>query len=179
MYINSFVNITSRAWAIPILASLHNGISGRQAPLLTATGASRTAFSQSMDHLIQSGLIARNPGFGHPLRPEFILTKQGAEAAEIADKIQSVTPLEEHALIRRAWTLPVLATLRNSRRFGEIKQELSLITDRALSQSLALMEQKKWLAREVDLKARPPTPIYLAANTGMKISQAIGIQLPA
>ncbi|MGB7270169.1 MAG: transcriptional regulator, partial [Albidovulum sp.] len=46
-----FVNITSRAWALPILSNLHEGVAGRQAPLLAATGASRTAFSQSLDHL--------------------------------------------------------------------------------------------------------------------------------
>ena len=33
MDIKLFVNITSRAWALPILSSLHRGIAGRQAPL--------------------------------------------------------------------------------------------------------------------------------------------------
>ena len=35
------VNITSKAWALPILSNMHDGVAGRQATLLTATGASR------------------------------------------------------------------------------------------------------------------------------------------
>ena len=84
MDIKTLVNTTSRAWTIPILAQLHAGVAGRQAPLLAATGASRTAFAQSMEHLISIGLLERNPGYGHPLRPEFRLTKHGVTAATIA-----------------------------------------------------------------------------------------------
>lgn len=87
MDISLFVNITSRAWALPILSNLHTGVAGRQAPLLAATGASRTAFAQSMEHLISIGLLERNPGHGHPLRPEFRLTPSGIKAAAIAHKI--------------------------------------------------------------------------------------------
>ena len=80
MYIKSFVNITSKAWAMPILLNLYDGVPGRQATLLAATGASRAAFAQSMEHLIKIGLLERNPGHGHPLRPEFRLTQLGLKA---------------------------------------------------------------------------------------------------
>ena len=112
MDIKLFVNITSRAWAVPILSNLHTGIAGRQAPLLAATGASRTAFTQSMDHLISMGLLERNPGYGHPLRPEFRLTQLGVTAAAIANKIQNVSTDEDQDLLRRSWTLPVLCRSR-------------------------------------------------------------------
>lgn len=92
MDISQLVNITSRAWALPILSSLHTGVAGRQAPLLAATGASRTAFAQSMEHLISIGLLERNPGHGHPLRPEFRLTPPGIEAAAIAHKFKAPPP---------------------------------------------------------------------------------------
>lgn len=170
MDINAFVNTTSRAWAIPILSNLHAGVAGRQAPLLAATGASRTAFAQSMAHLISIGLLERNPGHGHPLRPEFRLTNLGVSAAAIANKIQGVATEKDQDLLRRSWTLPVLAAIHRPSHFNEIKRNLGTITDRALSQSLKTMEDRSWVQRRVDEAARPPRPIYRAVNTGGLIS---------
>ncbi|MCK0095894.1 winged helix-turn-helix transcriptional regulator [Yoonia sp. F2084L] len=172
MDIKLFVNVTSRAWALAILSNLHAGVAGRQAPLLAATGASRTAFAQSMDHLITVGLLERNPGYGHPLRPEFRLTSLGVSAAAIANKIQSVAGKEDQDLLRRSWTLPVLTTLHTPSRFNDIKRSLPSITDRALSQSLKIMEVRSWVCRAVDETARPPRSIYSAVNAGAAISQA-------
>ena len=177
MYIDSFVNITSRAWAIPILSSLHVGVAGRQAALLTATGASRTAFAQSMDHLIKMGVLERNPGYGHPLRPEFRLTQFGKEAAAIADKIQRISTEDDQRLLRKSWTLPVLTSLQTPCHFSDIKRNLHTISDRALSQSLKSMEVKDWVQRSVDETARPPRSIYRAVNTGCVISKITGPEI--
>ena len=171
MDISQLVNITSRAWALPILSSLHTGVAGRQAPLLAATGASRTAFAQSMEHLISIGLLGRNPGHGHPLRPEFRLTPPGIEAAAIAHKIQSASAAPDRDLIRRSWTLPILTTLRTPSHFNDIKRNLQTISDRALSQSLKSMEVRNWVCRSVDVDARPPRSIYTAINTGGVLSR--------
>ncbi len=171
MDIKLFVNITSRAWAVPILSNLHTGVAGRQAPLLAATGASRTAFAQSMDHLIEIGLLERNPGHGHPLRPEFRLTPLGVRAAALAAKVHKIPTQQDHDLLRRSWTLPVLTSLHTPRHFNEIKRNLHMITDRALSQSLKSMESRNWVQRSVDEAARPPRSLYRAINTGGQISQ--------
>jgi DNA-binding HxlR family transcriptional regulator len=170
MDIRTLVNITSRAWALPILAGLNDGVPGRQAPLLIATGASRTAFAQSIDHLISCGLLERNPGYGHPLRPEFRLTSMGRVAAELASRIQRLSGDENLDLIRKSWTVPVLATLGRPSQFTEIKRRLITISDRALSQSLQSMEERSWVGRKVDEAARPPKPIYSSIYTGAKIS---------
>lgn len=171
MDIMLFVNITSRAWALPILANLHRGVAGRQAPLLVATGASRTAFGQSLDHLITLGLLEKNPGYGHPLRPEFRLTQKGTAVAAIAHRIQSVPTGEDLDLLRRSWTLPVLTSLHSYAHFNDIKRNLQTITDRALSQSLKTMEARNWVCRGVDEAARPPKSLYRPVNTGRVISQ--------
>lgn len=170
MDINLFVNITSRAWALPILAQLQSGTPGRQAPLLAATGAGRTAFAQSMDHLITLGLMERNPGYGHPLRPEFRLTEQGQAAAKLAGEINRVAQEDDRDLLRRTWTLPVLATLHSPRHFSEIKRTLPPITDRALSQSLKTMEARDWVHRHVDDQTRPPRAHYTAVHRGSLLS---------
>ncbi len=174
MDIDQLVNVTARAWALPILASLHSGVPGRQASLLSATGASRTAFGQSMDHLLEIRLIERNPGHGHPLRPEFRLTQQGKRAAAIAHKIRSITQDDDQALLRRTWTLPILATLHRPRFFNEIGRDLGPITDRALSQSLKSMEAKNWVSRTISETARPPRSLYSAVNSGAMISKVVG-----
>ena len=177
MDIKTFVNITSRAWALPILSSLHTGVPGRQATLLTATGASRTAFAQSMDHLIRIGLLERNPGHGHPLRPEFRLTQPGKSAAAMAHQIHGVSGDQDQKLLRRSWTLPILTSLHTPRHFNEIGRSLITITDRALSQSLRSMEDRNWVRRSVDDTIRPPGSIYSAVNTGEEISRITSSQI--
>ncbi len=171
MDINSFVNITSRAWSIPILAHFHQGVPGRQATLLTATGAGRTAFAQSMKHLIEIGLAERNPGHGHPLRPEFRLTKTGKIAAKMAWGIYQSTEARDHDIIRKSWTLPILSTLQKPSYFSDIKRNLHAVTDRALAQSLRGLEEREWIKRDVSPIARPPRPLYCAINEGAMISK--------
>ncbi|RED52376.1 HxlR family transcriptional regulator [Aestuariispira insulae] len=172
MDINLLVNITARAWSLKILALLHEGVPGRQAPLLAATGAGRSAFAASLDHLAGLGLLERNPGHGHPLRPEFRLTAQGLAVAPYASAILSQLDGEEDfALIRKSWTVPVLALITRPRHFTEIRTGLGAITDRALSQSLGLLEDHQWLSRNFDYEARRPRPLYQAINRGQAISQ--------
>lgn len=162
---------------MPILSSLHSGVAGRQAPLLAATGAGRTAFAQSMDHLIELGVLERNPGYGHPLRPEFRLTRLGKTVAAIADRIHDISTEEDRPLLRRSWTLPILTSLREPGHFTDIKRHLPTITDRALSQSLKSMEARNWVCRNVDEAARPPRSVYSAVNTGGLISQIIASEV--
>jgi len=175
MDIDLLVKITARSWALSILAHLHAGVPGRQAPLLSACGAGRTSFGHSLAHLQTLGLLERNPGYGHPLRPEFRLTAAGVRAAAMADAICTASASDTAArLIRRQWTLPVLAVTRTPRRFSQMKMDLGGgITDRALSQTLGALEDQTWLHREVDVSERPLRPYYQAAHTGLLMSEAV------
>ena len=143
MDIETLVKVTSRAWALKILALLQSGVPGRQAPLLAETNASRTAFAASLEHLFQLGFLERNPGHGHPLRPEFRLTEAGAQAARTASGVLDAIPDDrDFELLQRSWTLPVLALTDRPRRFTAIKSDLTAITDRALSISLHRLESR-------------------------------------
>ncbi len=174
MDINTLVKITSRARALDILALLHRGVPGRQAALLSECGAGRTAFTQSLLHLVEMGLLERNPGHGHPLRPEFRLTMPGVAAAVFANKIvHAASDPPQHILLRRAWTVPILVTSRSPQYFSQIKRELTSITDRALSHSLKQLEHQRWIERRVDLVARPPRSLYQVVNAGREISHAV------
>lgn len=177
MDINLLVKLTSRAWCLDILALLNQGVSGRQAPLLAKTNASRTSFAMSLQHLIALRLLERNPGHGHPLRPEFRLTSAGREAAEIAARIVRAVPDEnEFSLLRRSWTVPILALSEQPIRFSGIKSGLAPITDRALSTKLVDLETRAWIRRDIDTSHRMPHPIYQATNTGLEINKAIGLE---
>ncbi|SDR23436.1 winged helix-turn-helix transcriptional regulator [Pseudovibrio sp. Tun.PSC04-5.I4] len=176
MDISKLVKLTSRAWSLNILALLHSGVPGRQAPLLAASGASRTSFNASLEHLTQLKFLEKNPGHGHPLRPEFRLTSAGIKAAEIASRIVNAVPDErEFALLRKSWTLPILALTATPRRFSGIRSDLATITDRALSASLVQLEEREWIQRDIDTSKRLPFPLYCATNTGIEINRAIDL----
>jgi len=173
MDINLIVKVTSRAWSLDILSLMLSGTPGRQAALLSASGAGRTALVQSLSHLADLGLMERNPGHGHPLRPEYRLTQAGVDAAIIADKIKrAVSETSEHELLRRVWTIPVLAIAQKPRHFKDFKSELAPITDRALSQSLKHLQARLWIQREIDTAFRPPRPLYQTTCIGARISRA-------
>ncbi|KIC43073.1 transcriptional regulator [Ruegeria sp. ANG-R] len=177
MDINLLVKLTSRAWSLNILALMHTGVPGRQAPLLARTSASRTAFAASLDHLIKLGLIERNPGHGHPLRPEFRLTATGTQAARIAHAITRAVPEDStNKLLRKSWTVPILALTGTPHRFSAIKSDLTPITDRALSSSLHQLEDHDWIRRDIETSGRMPFPTYCAVNTGFTIHQAVGLR---
>lgn len=176
MDIGILVNMSSRAWMLPILAQMHLGVAGRQAALIGATGAGRSAFATSIAGLIQIGLVERNPGHGHPLRPEFRLTPQGCEAAALAAQVQQAAA-DDAALLRRAWTLPVLSALHGASGFNQVKRSVPRITDRALSMSLKTLEDRDWIARSVLPHSRPPRPVYRPVGVGAEVSALAGAAL--
>ncbi|WP_299474884.1 transcriptional regulator [uncultured Roseibium sp.] len=176
MDLDLLVKLTSKAWSLKILALLNDGVPGRQAPLIAATGASRTSFANSLEHLIRLGMIEKNPGHGHPLRPEFRLTPQGTVVAAMAQRIlRSVPGDDAFSVLKRSWAVPILAVTQRPTRYSVIKSELGRITDRALSQSLGVLEDRDWLKRDFDLSQRSPFPTYHAVNDGLKVNQAVSL----
>lgn len=178
MNITYLVKLTSKAWSLKILALLHSGTPARRAPLVAATQASRTSFAASLEHLIELKLLERNPGHGHPLRPEFRLTQTGIGVAAIAHQIIKLVPDDKaFSVIKRNWTVPILAVTATPMRFSHISAGLETITDRALSKSLGLLEEQAWLKREIDISERSPYPVYKAINTGQEINQALNLHM--
>ncbi|MEO0342013.1 MAG: winged helix-turn-helix transcriptional regulator [Pseudomonadota bacterium] len=173
MDINDLVKLTSKAWSLQILAALDQGVPGRQAALLISLNVSRSAFPASLKHLIDIGLVDRNPGHGHPLRPEFRMTEKGRAAAHMAGKIVKYVDVPSLPALRKAWTVPVLAVSGKPIRFSGLRSALPAISDRALSQSLVLLENRCWIERCMDMSARTPFPIYRAINEGAMIHKRV------
>lgn len=96
----------------------------------------------------------------------------------IAGRImENVLDDDAFVVIRRSWAVPILAVTDVPARFSHIKSELGSITDRALSQSLFVLEERAWLKRAIDVSHRSPFPTYHAVNTGQKINQAIALNV--
>jgi len=76
--------------------------------LAHALGVSRASLSATLNHLIALGLVRRNPGHGHPMRPEYLLTDAGAALARHCAALDR--PVARNGgpdLAYRKWTLPL------------------------------------------------------------------------
>jgi DNA-binding HxlR family transcriptional regulator/biotin operon repressor len=150
--------ITERAWAIPVLAALAAGAPARGPVLAARLGASRAAVMDAVEHLIGLGVIAPNPGHGHPLRPQLLVRAQDV-LAWTAQVQAAVEAAGAQAIARKKWTLPILAALRQTASFAGLKRALAPITPRALSLALQELAEAGLIARAVT-DANPPAVAY-------------------
>jgi DNA-binding HxlR family transcriptional regulator len=112
---------------------------------------------RTLTYLQDERLVARNPGYGHPLRPEYVLTASGRAVAPRAQRlVRAIAGREDVGL--KKWSLPVLAQLTEPRRFSELRAALP-VTARALALALAELESAGLVRRSVT-EDRPPQTRY-------------------
>lgn len=174
MDINDLVKLTARGWAPVFLLLLAEEVPGRQAVLLHRSGAPRSGFGETMERLITLGLVTRNPGHGHPLRPEYLITEDGRS---VARALGGLRLLPGSTILRRNWSLPVLAAMHRPTHFAALGTRLQPITDRALSQSLKGLEGSGLIQRKVDVQARPPRPVYGRTPLGLQVAAPLDAQI--
>lgn len=104
--------------------------------------------------------MRRNEGYGHPLRPEYVLTPRGRRAAATASNVLAAG--ETETLLRK-WSVPVLAELHEERRFSELRAALPGISPRALALALRDLEAAGLVRREVR-PTHPPSTVYSATR---------------
>lgn len=146
--VERLVALFHRRWGMPILAELERSGGakfvtlvhriGRGSEESGGGGASEGAVRQALDDLIARGWVQRNPGYGHPLRPEYILTRAGGRIAPTCVRLEAaLDSVGARAVALRKWSMPVLdAVAEGPRRFGQIAERLGGITDRALAIAL-------------------------------------------
>ncbi|MEM8695798.1 MAG: winged helix-turn-helix transcriptional regulator [Pseudomonadota bacterium] len=164
-----------RRWAVPVLAALAaEGGGARYIVMLNRLGCARSALSSALDQLTTNGWVARNPGHGHPLRPEYILTDKGATVALHAQNISNASAnLGLGPATFQRWTLPLAFELRSSpRRFAQLKSELIPATPRALSLTLKQMMTNELVVRDI-VEDFPPVPLYGLTERGRELAGAI------
>lgn len=145
-------------WTLPVLAEIHRTRGSRFASLLGRLGVPGESLRRTLIALREEGLVERNPGYGHPLRPEYVLTPAGAAVApRCAVLVEALAGREDIGL--KKWSLPVLAHLDEPRRFSELRARLPDATPRALT--LALKDlQAACLVRRRVTDAYPPAVLY-------------------
>ncbi|MEZ6243898.1 MAG: winged helix-turn-helix transcriptional regulator [Phycisphaerales bacterium] len=150
-----------RRWALPVLGELARDGGAKLVTLVARTGASQGGVRDALDALIDMGLARRNPGYGHPLRPEYILTTRGAQAAPHAATLWARLTrdgLEDVCL--RKWSLATLTAVHpGASRFSQIRAGVEGVTDRALAGALRDLETASLVVRTIE-DDRPPRPHY-------------------
>lgn len=156
-----FELVVHHRWSLPVLAELSAMGGAKFVTLMNRLAVARESLRATLDALIELRLVEPNPGHGHPMRPEYLLTAAGARiapaCARLVDALRELG-VEEVAL--RKWSLPVARGLaEGEERFNGLKAQLPTVTARALSMALRALEDAGLVERRV-VDGRPPTPVY-------------------
>jgi len=169
-----FRRLVAGRWLVPLMALIGEQEGARFAAMRARLGLSRSALTASLAQLQEAGWLRRNPGHGHPLRPEYILTKKGAPIAAFAMKVMAERArlgLEPAQLPR--WSLPLIATLgRDRARFSALRASLAPVTPRALSLTLKQMLSTDLVDRALEDNF-PPIAIYALTSRGSRLAEAM------
>ena len=152
-------------WAPPALALLDQRGGVRFVELQRKLGVTRESLRRALDSLIGLGYVRRNEGYGHPLRPEYLITDDGRAASELAARVSSSKL--RYTLLRK-WSVPVLFSLAEPRRFSEVRTALPGVTPRALALALRDLEDAGLVRREVR-PTRPPSTVYRATRSASRV----------
>jgi len=172
--LSPLINLVHHRWSIPIIAELYERSGAKFVTLLKQLGASRTTLSASLKHLIALELVERNPGHGHPMRPEYLLTRKGrAIGKDCLSLTRAVQRCNEIDLAFRKWTLPLVGAIgERSRRFNELRSTLCDATPRAIAIGLKSLLQQQWADRTL-VDEYPPTAGYELKPRGIHILEGI------
>ena len=111
------------------------------------------SLTRNLQHLMDAELVERNPGYGHPLRPEYILTARGKALAPRCEKlVQVVARLGVADTVYRKWSVPLLVQIRSGNgRFSRLRDDLG-VNPRALTQSLHRLRASDLVMQRIDYR---------------------------
>jgi len=173
---STLVALFHNRWSVPILAELHRQRGSRFVTLARTLGMSRESLRRTLAALIDGGLVGRNPGYGHPLRPEYVLTRAGESLARacgpLVERLRA-GELEEVGL--KKWSMPAVFALADGPlRFSELRDRLEAISPRALALALKDLEAAGLVDRRVT-GDYPPATIYRLAGTGRPLAVLLAL----
>lgn len=172
--LSALVRLTHHRWVIPLVAAIGPG--GRFAVLQGQLGVARQTLRRALDAADALGLVLRNPGYGHPLRPEYLLSPRGEEIHGSCRRIvRQARRLDRPDLVGRKWVLPVLAALSGDGplHFAELEARVAPVSPAALTRTLHELVQAGWVGREAigtghaPYRLEPPARALARAAAGL------------
>lgn len=161
-------------YTLPVLALLHQESGAKFISLVRMLSSSDRAVRQALDHLIEVGWVERNPGYGHPSRPEYILTSEGIRVAACASSIWSeLSTWSNEEIAMERWPLVTLdSVLRGNHRFAQILKDIRA-TPRAVALALQRLDAAGLVERKI-IHAYPPTTLYEPTQWGAALLNPSG-----
>lgn len=154
-------NLFHYRWIIPIIGFLYNQNGAKFVSLLNELNISRSMLTSTLRKLIEHGFVMRNPGHGHPLRPEYILTDKGTCFGPFCtEMMKCVIEQKGHHLFESKWAIQIIHLCSPREiRFSELKSALTPITSRALSEELKFLNSEGFIERKI-IEGFPPLTSY-------------------
>jgi len=168
--VSTLVELCHHRWTLPVLAEIERTRGSRFATLGGRLGVSGESLRRTLAWLVDADLVTRNPGYGHPLRPEYVFTRRGARLGPHAQRLVEALSGHEDVGLKK-WSLPVLSELDEPRRFSELRAALPDATPRALALALKDLQAAGLVQRTV-LDDYPPSAVYEATRAARRIAAA-------
>ncbi len=167
------VRLCHHGRAPAVVAALWETRGAKFVTLAQRLGIAPEGLSRTLAALEDLGLVMRNPGYGHPMRPEYLLAPDGESAAPaVRDLVRRFERAGIGALARRKWTAPTLAAAGlGATRFSGFMSILPGVTPRALTQTLAAIEVAGLVERRV-IAVTPPRSDYRLTRRGGRLASA-------
>ena len=169
MSTDDLIALFHHRWAPPALALLGERGGARFVELQRRLDVGRESLRRALDALIELGPRAPQPGYGHPLRPEYLLAPRGRAAAQRSTRVLAAGDRTSCSASGRCRCSRSWAT---NRRFSELRAALRRITPRALALALRELEDARLVRREV-LPTRPPSTVYRPTARGRRVHDAL------
>lgn len=161
-------------WIVPVVAQLSEFGGAKFVTLLNRLRLPRDTLVRTLEAGIDAGWIMRNPGYGHPLRPEYVLTPDGGRLSLVCRAItatQARLELPPDALNR--WSLPIVRLLADGiHRFNQLSRGIPDATPRALTLNLKSMLGHRLIDRNL-ADGFPPRVDYRLSARGQTLAGAI------
>ena len=172
--IRRLVLLFHHRWSAPILAELHKSEGGKFVTLTHRLGVGRDSLRVTLDALIGHGWVMRNPGHGHPMRPEYRLTRAGVRIAPLCGRVLDL--LRSQRLLEiglNKWSMPVTYVLHvGGSRFSEVRASLPGVTARGLALTLRTLQEAEIVTRSVS-DDYPPATYYNLIARGRKLAAVL------